>query len=124
MTGLAALVAACGSMPASAPLQRQIVEATEVSTVGDIAIYPVTRSFVPVIQEWPTAERDLSWIPASGGAQTQVIAAGDEVALTIWDSVDDPSSPTEIHLPFCTVSSLRPTARSSCLVLATPGSPG
>ncbi len=40
--------------------------------------------------DWPlTGERFLNWIPSSGGARTQVIATGDQLRLTVWDSADD-----------------------------------
>ena len=82
-------VAACDALPRGAPVEREVVEAAT-GEVADFSVYPVTRTFLPVLAEWPrTGERHLGWIPTSGGARTQVIAAGDELRLTIWDSDAD-----------------------------------
>jgi polysaccharide export outer membrane protein len=43
-----------------------------------------------VVSAWPkNGDAALNWISASGGARTQVIAPGDRLSLTIWDSIDD-----------------------------------
>ena len=82
-------LAACDVLPRSAPVEQEVVEAAT-GEVADFAVYPVTRDFLGIYADWPsTGERHLAWIPASGGARTQVIAAGDEIRLTVWDSADD-----------------------------------
>lgn len=82
-------VAACDALPRGAPVEREVVEAAS-GEIADFAVYPVTRALIPVVTEWPrTGERNLSWIPTSGGARTQVIASGDQLQLTVWDSADD-----------------------------------
>lgn len=82
-------VAACDALPRGAPVEREVVEAAS-GEIADFAVYPVTRALVPVIADWPrTGERNLNWIPSSGGARTQVIASGDQLQLTVWDSADD-----------------------------------
>ena len=82
-------LAACDALPRGAPVEREVVEAAA-GEVADFSVYPVTRDFLPVLADWPrTGERHLSWIPASGGAHTQVIATGDELRLTVWDSDAD-----------------------------------
>lgn len=82
-------VAACDILPRGAPVEREVTEAVS-GEIADFAVYPVTRALVPVIADWPsTGERHLNWIPTSGGARTQVIASGDQLQLTVWDSADD-----------------------------------
>jgi polysaccharide export outer membrane protein len=86
---IAAVVAGCSALPRSAAVEREIVNAAEDETVG-FAVYPVSRDFLPVVADWPlTGERHLDWIATSGGARTQVIAPGDELAVTIWDSSEN-----------------------------------
>jgi len=86
---IAAVVTGCSALPRSAAVEREIVNAAEDETVG-FAVYPVSRDFLPVVADWPlTGERHLGWIATSGGARTQVIAPGDELAVTIWDSSEN-----------------------------------
>lgn len=86
---LLAALSACSDLPRGAAVEREILSAAE-GDVADFAVHPVTREFLPVVADWPlTGARPLGWIPASGGARTQVIAAGDELALTIWDSTEN-----------------------------------
>lgn len=81
-----AVLAGCSIVPRGAAVEREIVTAAE-DEAADFAVYEVTRAFLPVVAAWPaTGERALGWIPASGGARTQVIASGDELQITIWDS--------------------------------------
>ena len=85
VTGLSA----CNLVPAGAPLEREVVEAAD-GEVTDFAVYTVTRSSLPEFDTWPAAAQEArDWIPASGGARTQVIASGDRLRLTVWDSIDD-----------------------------------
>ena len=86
---LALGVAGCDSLPRGAPVEREVVQAAQ-GEVSDFAVYPVTRDLLAAIADWPvTGERHLGWLPSSGGARTQVIAAGDRLRLTVWDSADD-----------------------------------
>lgn len=82
VTGLAG----CEMLPRGAAVEREIVRASD-GDVTDFSVYQVDRDFLPVVADWPyTGERRLGWIPTSGGARTQVIAPGDELEITIWDS--------------------------------------
>lgn len=86
---LSLALAACDALPRGAPVEREVTEAVS-GDVTDFAVYPVTRDFLGVLAQWPvTGERHLNWIPTSGGARTQVIASGDQLRLTVWDSADD-----------------------------------
>ena len=84
--GAAFLLAACEQLPRGAAVEREIIAAADDES-ADFAVYEVNRGFLPVVEDWPyTGERRLSWLPTSGGARTQVIAPGDELEITIWDS--------------------------------------
>jgi polysaccharide export outer membrane protein len=83
---IVALMAACSQLPRSAAVEREITRSSS-DVPTDFAVYPVTRAFLPVVQDWPqTGTQTLGWLPTSGGARTQVIAPGDELQITIWDS--------------------------------------
>lgn len=82
-------MAACDILPRGAPVEREVVEAAR-GEVADFAVYPVTRPFLAMLSDWPrSGESHLGWMPTSGGARTQVIAIGDQLELTVWDSADD-----------------------------------
>lgn len=86
--GLCLVLAAC-SLPRGAGVEREILQGSRQAD-ADFAIYPVTRDFLPTLAEWPlVGEAELNWITASVGARTNVINAGDVVAITIWDSNDN-----------------------------------
>lgn len=81
-----ALLAGC-SLPRGAAVQREILQA-ESSEAPGFAVYPVTRDFLPQVANWPgsggfTARK---WPRHSEGASGQIIAAGDMVGVTVWDS--------------------------------------
>lgn len=98
---LASMVSACSILPRSAAVEREITNARS-GDVTDFAVYPVTRSFLPIVEDWPFPEtRGHGWISASGGARTQVIATGDELQVTIWDSTENSllSAPTQTAVP-------------------------
>ena len=88
MFGLAVIIglSGCAILPRGAPVEREILSVSQGET-ADFAVHPVTRDFLSVMAAWPRpGERHLGWIPASGGARTQVIATGDTLEITIWDS--------------------------------------
>ena len=79
-------VAGCEQLPRGAAVEREIVAVAQ-GEVADFAVYPVDRALLERVASWPhTGERRYNWLPASGGARTQVIAPGDELEITIWDS--------------------------------------
>lgn len=79
-------VAGCEQLPRGAAVEREIVSVAQGES-ADFALHTVDRAFLSVIETWPqTGERSFSWLPGSGGARTQVIAPGDELEITIWDS--------------------------------------
>lgn len=85
MLGLCLALAAC-SLPRSAGVEREIVSGAG-EAEADFALYPVTRAFLPTLAEWPIqGEADLNWITASAGSGSSIIAPGDIVLITVWDS--------------------------------------
>lgn len=81
-------LAGCEILPRGAAVEREIVQAAEGETT-DFAVHAVTREFLTVLDDWPSPQPgSLGWIPTSGGARTQVIATGDTLEVTIWDSSD------------------------------------
>lgn len=79
-------LAGCEQLPRGAAVEREIVAVAQ-GEAADFAVYPVDRTSLDRIGSWPrTAAPRHGWLPASGGARTQVIATGDELAITIWDS--------------------------------------
>lgn len=81
-----AALAGCESLPRSAAVEREIVAVSQGET-ADFQVHTVDSTFLDQIAHWPaTGPAPLAWLPASGGARTQVIAPGDTLELTIWDS--------------------------------------
>lgn len=81
-------LAGCEVLPRGAAVEREIVQAAT-GEPTDFAVHAVTRDFLANLAAWPNPQAaHLGWIPASGGARTQVIAVGDTLEITIWDSSD------------------------------------
>lgn len=79
-------LAGCASLPRGAAVEREILTGTA-DEASDFAVFPVTRDFLADMSDWPHADApQLNWIPTSGGPRTQVIAPGDRLQITIWDS--------------------------------------
>ncbi|MGB3245457.1 MAG: polysaccharide biosynthesis/export family protein, partial [Sulfitobacter sp.] len=57
---------------------------------SEIAVYPVTRAFLPSVQSWPdTGARSYAWIGHSHGTAAQVIRPGDTLDVLVWDSSEN-----------------------------------
>jgi polysaccharide export outer membrane protein len=83
------LVAGCSTLPRGAAVDSEILKEAD-DPEADFAVYPVTRAFLPSLQEWPhVAGRRYNWIGHSHGANTTVIQVGDTVNLRIWDSEEN-----------------------------------
>ena len=79
-------LAACSTLPRGAAVEREILETADEPDT-DIAVYPVTRSFLPSVKEWPrTGQRSYPWIGHSHGSNAQVIRPGDQLDILVWDS--------------------------------------
>ncbi|MEX5728046.1 polysaccharide export outer membrane protein [Rhodovulum iodosum] len=85
--GAASLLSAC-SLPRGAAQENEILGSTKDDALAGYAIYQVSRAFLPQVAEWPTTgKRPMGgWIARQRGPSGQVIAAGDQVNLVVWDS--------------------------------------
>ena len=82
---LAATLAACGTLPRGAAIEREVTQ-DATTPDADIAVYPVTRAFLPSVAQWPrTGEVRHGWIGASRGPIAQVIRPGDRPDGLVWD---------------------------------------
>jgi polysaccharide export outer membrane protein len=88
--GLALLVGACGSLPASAPQKNEVLQQAQ-TDVANFAVYEVTRALLPTVTHWPpTGDQEvLGWITRTQGARNQIIQPGDRLNLLIWDSSEN-----------------------------------
>ena len=82
-------LSACSGLPRGAAIEREVLKTQDEPTT-DIAVYPVTRAFLPIVAEWPrTGQRSYSWIGSSGGSDAQIIRPGDSLNVLIWDSSEN-----------------------------------
>ncbi|MGJ8629235.1 MAG: polysaccharide biosynthesis/export family protein [Sulfitobacter sp.] len=83
---LTVALTACGSLPRGAAVEKEILKNAD-EPISDIAVYPVTRAFLPSVATWPrNGSRSYSWINHSHGSDAQVIRPGDSLSLMVWDS--------------------------------------
>jgi polysaccharide biosynthesis/export protein len=86
---LVATLAACGSLPRGAAIEREVLR-TQDEPATDIAVYPVTRAFLPSVAHWPrTGQRSYPWIGSSAGSNAQIIRPGDSLNVLVWDSSEN-----------------------------------
>lgn len=90
LAGLMVALAGCGTeLPRGAANEGEILRGA-----GDVgagfAVYPVTRNLLPSVAQWPRTgpASPGQWTVRRGGPAGAVIAAGDTVDLTIWDSAE------------------------------------
>lgn len=82
-------VAACGTLPRGAAIQSEIIKGSD-QAEADFAVYPISKSFLPSLAEWPTVgERSYGWLPHSHGSNAQIIRPGDTLNMVIWDSSEN-----------------------------------
>ena len=84
------LPAACGQFPAGSAIETNIRREATASESG-FAFYPVTRALIPSVQTWPAinTERFDGWPRRVQGSDGGLIAGGDVVNVTIWDSSEN-----------------------------------
>lgn len=96
-----ALLAACDT-PRGAPMQAEILSSAKAAESG-IAVYPVTREALPRYAAWPATGLQLPdrWLPRTRGPASPVLAPGDVVEITIWDSEENSllASATQKQVP-------------------------
>lgn len=79
-------LSACSNLPRGAAVEREILK-TASDEDTDIAVYPVTKEFLPSVKEWPhTGARSYPWLGHSHGSAAQVIRPGDTLQVLVWDS--------------------------------------
>jgi len=89
MVLVALSLSACG-LPRGAALQSEILRQSD-AEFPDIAVYPVTRAFLPVVQDWPRTgvERSHGWLAHGHNGAEIIIRPFDTVDLTVWDAEDN-----------------------------------
>lgn len=80
------VLSSCG-MPRGAALQTEILTKSKTEQ-AEFAVYVVNKSLLPTVAKWPRTGdiRTDGWIPRQRGPQSTVIASGDSLNLSIWDS--------------------------------------
>lgn len=86
----AAMVSGCNTPKGSGHASQIIAGATD--EAADFAVYPITRDSIDAVKDWPgNAKGALAgsdWIPRNRGPAGNLIAAGDKVDVTIWETGD------------------------------------
>lgn len=84
------MLAGCTSLPRGAAMQTEITRDAAVADSG-FAFYPVTRALLPLVDSWPAVNVETShgWPRGGAGGSGQIIAPGDQVEVTIWDSSEN-----------------------------------
>lgn len=85
--GACGVLSAC-SLPRGAAQEGEILKSAQKDALDSFAIYQVTRDFLPKVSTWPaTGKAPLGgWIEHRRGSSGQIIAPGDYLDITVWDS--------------------------------------
>jgi polysaccharide biosynthesis/export protein len=83
------VLSAC-SLPRGAALQSEILSKSKTQN-PELAVYQVTKSFLPVVASWPKTGTTGSgrWLKHEHRGYTPIIAPGDLIKLVIWDSEEN-----------------------------------
>lgn len=81
------LLAAGCDLPRGGPESRELIRPSE-AEAATFEVRQVTRATIDQLIAWPTQGPTGvdGWIDGSGGAEGQVIEAGDVINLTVWDN--------------------------------------
>ncbi len=85
------VMAGCSIVPRGAGLQSEVLAAAEgeAAAPADFAVEAVTRAALPVFAAWPSVgEPHLHWIERVRQPANRIIAPGDTLAITIWNTED------------------------------------
>lgn len=91
---LCMMLAACNA-PRGAGFQSEVLAASRVADSEgpaeyDFTVHTITRDWLPVLQSWPSTDRSrLGWIKRQRRAPTQIIAPGDVLNISIWDTAEN-----------------------------------
>ena len=96
---LCAALAGCGTVPRGAGFQSEVLAAAGPGTgagadasgsVRDFAVVPVTRGTLAPVSAWPvTGPGGYDWIRRQEQPASMIIAAGDTLAVTVWDTEEN-----------------------------------
>lgn len=84
------VLSACSNLPRGAAIESEITRNANDPT-ADFAFYPVTEALLATVAQWPQVNPETShgWPRARPGSNGQIIAPGDRVDVTIWDSSEN-----------------------------------
>ncbi len=85
-------LASCSSLPRGAGLQKEVLEvnAARNGAVRDFSVAPVTRNLLDLYDKWPAVGEDgRAWIDRVDQPANRIIAPGDSITVTIWDTEDN-----------------------------------
>lgn len=110
-----ATLGACG-LPRGAALQSEILAQAD-AEYPDIAVYPVTRAFLPLLARWPdTSDGATHGWPGRGRSSGDIrIKPFDLIDLTVWDSEEN-SLLTSPGQKLVEIKALRVTERGQIFV--------
>lgn len=88
---LIGLLSACASLPRGAGLQREVLAvSTTEDGAAEFMVAPVTRPLLDRYAQWPAVGEDkLGWIERVRQPASRVIAPGDTVSVTIWNTEEN-----------------------------------
>ncbi|NNE53468.1 MAG: polysaccharide export protein [Sulfitobacter sp.] len=80
------VLVACTALPCGAAVERDILASTD-AEAPEVAVYPVTRAFLPALADWPAPDgQDRKWIGHTRGSDAQIIRPGDRLDMVVWES--------------------------------------
>lgn len=87
-------MAGCTAMPRGAGFQNEVIDvalkAEEKGEVAPFQVFPIQEATLPQLSHWPSAGGlDGRWLSRADNPPTVLIAPGDRLAVTIWDSSDN-----------------------------------
>jgi len=109
------LLGSC-TLPRGAARRGEVLRDSK-TAAADLAIYPVTRSFLPAVASWPqpVAAAGNTWLAHQRGAGSPIIATGDLINLAIWDNNAN-SLVTAPGQKMAVIKGLRVTSRGTVYV--------
>ncbi|WP_375688095.1 polysaccharide biosynthesis/export family protein [Pseudooceanicola sp. LIPI14-2-Ac024] len=87
---ICALLSAC-ALPRGAALTSEITGSSNSTTPKDYAVVDVTRASAAQIAQWPVTgwNGGYRWLQGTRGPNSNIIRAGDQVDLAVWDSQEN-----------------------------------
>ena len=87
--GLVGLSLAGCNLPGGAAFESEVLAVAQDAdtTTPDFAVQPVTRDALPRYADWPrVGDTPLDWIARAAGPANRIIAPGDQVSVTVWNT--------------------------------------